>query len=118
MLAIKFKYCDIKEGRQFKSFIILDPELFSQVDKYVLPLNEPDPTLNDLRFKTGITEIYAILDFGSWNNYWKAFHEHRQDFIDLNRELSEDPKVLKSIAEYEKDQRQFRIWQAAKKWEV
>ena len=118
MLAIKFTYCDIKEGQQFKSFIILDPETYSQVDKYVLPLNEPDPTLNELRFKTGITDIYAILNFKSWNDWWDAFHLHRQNFIELNRELAADPEVQKDIADYEKDQKQFRIWQAAQKWSL
>ena len=118
MLAIKYSYSDIKEGREFKAFSILNTDTLSLVDKYVLPLNEEDPTLNELRFKTGISEIYAILDFGSWNNYWDKFANHRQNFIELDRELAQNPEVLKSIAEYEKDQKQFRIWQAAKKWDV
>lgn len=118
MLAIKYSYCDIKEGQSFKAFSILNTETFQFVDKYVLPLNEEDLTLNELRFKTGISEIYTILDFGSWNNYWEKVTQHRQNFIELDRELAEDPEVLKSIADYEKDQKQFRIWQAAQKWDV
>ena len=118
MLAVKFTYSDIKEGREFKSFIIIDPPNTSQVDKYVLPINEPDPTLNELRFKTGITDIYAIIDMRSWNNYWNNITLRRQAFADLNAELANDPAVLKSIADYEKDQKQFRIWQAAQKWSL
>ena len=118
MLAVKFTYHDIKEGREFKSFIIIDPPNTSQVDKYVLPINESDPTLNELRFKTGIKDIYAIIDMRSWNNYWNNITLRRQAFADLNAELANDPAVLKSIADYEKDQKQFRIWQAAQKWDV
>lgn len=118
MLAFKFTYHDIKEGRQFKSFIIVNPPSFTQVDKCVLPIDEPDPTLNELRFRTGITEIYGVIDMSSWDNYWQNIHIHRQEIVDLHANLANDPAVQKSIADYEKDQKQFRIWQAAKKWDV
>lgn len=121
MLAIKFTYNDIKEGREFKSFNIIDPSSatpVSQVDKLVRGINDEDPDLNELRFKTGIKEIYAIIDMGSWNHYWDVIKNHTQDLINLNAQLATDPTVLKSISDYEKDQKQFRIWQAADKWEV
>ena len=118
MLAFKFTYHDIKEGREFKAFIVRDTTYLSQVDKYVLPINEPDPTINELRFKTGITDIYAIIDMRSWNNYWNNITSRRQAFADLNAKLANDPAVLKSIADYRKEQKQFRIWKAARKWEV
>lgn len=118
MIAVKIKGFDIKEGKEFKYFFIVDPSGARQLASEHVDINEEDPTLNELRFKTGIKDIYAILDFGSWNNYWDKFANHRQNFIELDRELAQNPEVLKSIADYEKDQKQFRIWQSARKWEV
>lgn len=114
MLAVKIKGFDIKEGKEFKYFFIVDPSSSRQLASEHVDINEDDPDINELRFKTGIKDIYAILDFGSWNNYW----DNRHQLIELDKELANDPAVLKSIAEYEKDQKQFRIWQAAQKWSL
>lgn len=118
MIAIKFKYSDILEGREFKSFRIFEPSTLTPLGSVNYEINAPDPTLNELRFKTGITDIYAIIDMRSFENFLNYFRKNRQELMELNTKLSKDPTVLKSIAEYEKDQKQFRIWQAAKKWEV
>lgn len=116
MIAVKIKGFDIAEGQEFKFFFIVDPDSgdFRQLARERVNMNEPDPDINELRFKTGMKDIYGIVDMGSWNNYWN----HRHQLIELNKELSDAPAVLKSIADYEKDQKQFRIWQAARKWEV
>lgn len=116
MLAVKVKGFDLKEGQEFKFFFIVDPDSgnFRQLASVRVNTNDKDPTLNELRFKTSIKEIYDIVDMGSWNNYWN----HRHQLIELNKELSDAPAVLKSIADYEKDQKAFRIWQSARKWEV
>lgn len=114
MLAVKIKGFDIKEGKEFKYFFIVDSSSgdFRQLARECVDTNEDDPTIDELRFKSGIKDIYAIIDMKSWNNYW----DNRHQLIELDKELSNDPAVLKSIADYEKDQKQFRIWQAAQQW--
>ena len=116
MLAVKIKGFDIAEGQEFKFFFIVDPDSgdFRQLARERVNMNEPDPDVNELRFKTGITEIYGIVDMGSWNNYW----DNRHQLIELNAKLANDPAVLKSIAEYRKDMKAFAMWKAANKWKV
>lgn len=118
MLAFKFKYRDILEGREFKAFRVLDPATLTPCGAVKCPNDEPDPTLNELRFKTGTRDIYAVLEFRSFDNFLKYFNAHRQELIKLDELLKNDPDVQKEIVNYEKDQKQFRIWQAAKKWDV
>lgn len=114
MLAVKIKGFDIAEGREFKFFFIVDPDSgdFRQLARERLNTTDEDPDINELRFRTGIKDIYGIVDMGSWNNYWG----HRHQLIELNKELSNDPDVLKSIADYKKEQKATCIKLAANKW--
>lgn len=116
MIAVKIKGFDIKEGEEFKFFFIVDPASgdFRQLARERVNMNDKDPDINELRFKTGIKDIYDIVDMGSWNNYW----DHRHQLIELNKELSNAPAVLKSIVDYEKESRIREIKLAANKWEV
>ena len=116
MIAVKIKGYDIAEGQEFKFFFIVDPDSgdFRQLASERVNITDVDPDINELRFKTGMKDIYGIVDMKSWNNYW----DHRHQLIELNKELSNAPAVLKSLADYEKEQKAFRIWQAAKAYEV
>jgi len=118
MLAFKFTYGDILEGMQFKAFRVLDPATMTPCGAFKCKNTEPDPTLDELRRHTGTKDIYAVLEFRSLDNFIEYFNEHRQELIEMDARLAKDPDVQKSIADYEKDQKQFRIWQAAQKWDV
>ena len=116
MIAVKIKGFDLKEGQEFKFFFVVDPNSgdFRQLASERVNVNDKDPDINELRFKSGFKDIYCIVDMKSWGNYW----DHRHQLIELNAKLADDPSVLRSLANYEKEQKAFRIWQAAKEYEV
>lgn len=118
MLAFKFLHADIRDGIKYKAYEFLDP---ANTDRYGFvrcEMNVPDLTLNELRRKTGVEDIYAILEFSSWVNYLKYYNAHRQELIELDEQLKNDPATQKDIAEHRKDMKAFNMWKAARKWEV
>lgn len=120
MLAFSYNYADAFEGCVYKRYSIVDfmsPYNVKQVKSFDVNKNER-LTIDEVRFKSGISEIYELIDVKNWDRYYQCITNQKEEFRQLEKKLSNDDKVLRDIANFDKDLREFRIWKAAKQYQV
>lgn len=119
MLAFCYNYSDAFDGCVYKQFTIVDfsGSYVRQVKSFNVHKDDK-LTLDEVRFKSGISEIYELLDVKNWDGYYDAITNYKDQFRKMDLDLSTDDKVLRDIANFDKDLRAYRVWKAANKWEV
>ena len=120
MLAFSYKYSDAFNGCVFKRYSIVDfssPYHVKQVRAFDVHKDE-NLTIDEVRFKSGISEIYELIDVKSWERYYDCITNQKEDLRKFDDKLSRDDQVLKDIANFDNDLRAFRIWKAAQQWKA
>lgn len=117
MIAFCYNYADAFDGCVYKQFTIVDfsGSYVRQVKSFNVHKDDR-LTLDEVRFKSGISEIYELIDVKNWDGYYDAITNYKDQFRKLQEELANDDKVLRDIANFDKDLRAFRVWKAAQEW--
>lgn len=119
MIAFKMKIADAYRGITVQMYLIVEFTNVQVIQR--AKVEEPvgvHYTINDIRRLSGIDEIYCIYDAKNWDTYYGLISEHKNELHATEEMLKNDPVIQKDIADHKKDQRQFRIWQSANKWEL
>ena len=120
MLAFCYNYADAFDGCVYKQYTVVDfsnPYNVRQVKSFKVQKDE-NLSIDEVRFKSGISEIYELIDVKNWNKFYDCITNYKDQFRKMQLELSKDDKVLRSIANFDKDLRAFRVWKAAQEWTV
>ena len=120
MLAFCYNYADAFDGCVYKRYTVVDfsnPYNVRQVKSFNVQKDE-NLYIDEVRFKSGISEIYELIDVKNWDRYYDCITNYKDKFRKMQLELSNDDKVLRSIANFDKDLRAFRVWKAAQEWTV
>ena len=119
MLAFCYNYADAFDGCVYKQYTVVDftGSYVRQVKSFNVHKDEK-LTIDEVRFKSGISEIYELIDVKNWDGYYDALTNYADQFRKMDLDLSTDDKVLRDIANFDKDLRAFRVWKAAQEWTV
>ena len=128
MLAFKMKIADAYKGITVQVYIIVElvnvyiSEKISEV-RVIQRTKVEEPSdrqynINDIRRLSGIDDIYCIYDAKNWDTYYGLITEHKNELLATDKMLKDDPVIQQSIAEHRRDMKEYRIWQAANKWQV
>ena len=119
MIAFRMKIADAYRGITVQIYLVVEFTNVQVIQR--AKVEEPigaHYSINDIRRLSGIDEIYCIYDTKNWDTYYGLISQHVNELQATDETLKNDPVIQQSIAEHRKDMKEFRIWQAANKWQV